>query len=273
MQLKNIKKNMNKNNHIGVFDSGLGGLTVLKSLKFFLPEEKFIYYGDTANIPYGNKSRQTIEGYCLKIVDFLQNKKVKMIVVACNSASSVALDIIERHATVPIIDVISPTVNKINKEKNLNTIGVIGTNTTISSEAYQNQIIRLNKNINVITQPCPLFVPIIESGFYNNEIADQAISLHLKKLKKYEIDALILGCTHYPILNKKIQSFLKCKIVDSPSATSLKVEEYLDKNHLRIIDNRQLNDEYYVSDKINEFNKMARLFLEQKIDQALQVKL
>ena len=264
---------MNKNNHIGVFDSGLGGLTVLKSLKKFLPAEKFIYFGDTANIPYGNKSKETIQYHCLDIVNFLQKKQVKMIVVACNSASSVALDIIEKHSTVPIIDVISPTVNKINKEKKINTVGIIGTQTTIASNAYQNQIIQFNKNINVITQPCPLFVPIIESGFYNDKIADQAISLHLNKFKKHAIDVLVLGCTHYPILIEKIKNFLNCKIIDSPHATSIKVKEYLKKNHWGAVNNSQLNDEYYVSDQIKEFNKMARLFLDKKIDKALQIKL
>ena len=264
---------MKNNLHIGIFDSGLGGLTILKSLKKKLPNERFIYFGDTAHIPYGNKSRQTIEGYCFDIVNFLKNKKVKLIVVACNSASSVALEVIKANSSLPIIDVISPTVDKINQEGKLKNIGIIGTQTTITSGTYQNQIKKLNKNINVITQSCPLFVPIIEAGFYNDKIADQAISLHLKKIKKNKIDALVLGCTHYPILYEKIKIFLNTKIIDSPKATSDVVTKFLDENQLHVLENSYLNDEYYVSDQIMEFNKMATLFLAQKIDKAIQIKL
>ena len=127
--------------------------------------------------------------------------------------------------------------------------------------------------INVITQSCPLFVPIIEAGFYNDKIADQAISLHLKKIKKNKIDALVLGCTHYPILYEKIKIFLNTKIIDSPKATSDVVNKFLDENQLHVLENSYLNDEYYVSDQIMEFNKMATLFLAQKIDKAIQIKL
>ena len=265
---------MKKNNYaIGVFDSGLGGLTVLHELKQIMPYEKFIYFGDTAHIPYGNKSKSTIEKYCLDIINFLETKKIKLIIVACNTASSVALKKIKKHTKIPIIDVVSPCVlNAISKTKN-NRIGIIGTETTISSKSYQKQIRTINKNIKIFSRSCPLFVPVIEEGETQQQFVIDIAKFYLNKFNKHNIDVLILGCTHYPMIKDIIKKTLNSniRIIDSAISTAKHVNDYLDNKNNKSDNNKIVYDEYYVSDKMVRFYDIANMFLKQKIKKIIQI--
>ena len=266
---------MQNNFSIGIFDSGLGGLIVLKELKKIMPNENFIYFGDTAHIPYGNKSQTAIQNYCKKIVNFFNHQKVKLIVVACNSASSVAIDQIIKTSQIPVIDVISPAVKKACDLTSNNHIGIIGTEATINSNAYQNDIKKINKNIKVISQSCPLLVPIIEEGLYNHKIGINAINLYLKAFNDQNIDTMILGCTHYPIMENSITNFLnkKIQIINSAKETALAVQKYINNKQTHNITKKFMDDQYYVSDKTKRFHTIANQFLNRKIKDIKQIKL
>lgn len=276
-QLLNLKLKMklSSNQHIGIFDSGLGGLTVLKQLKHQLPNEKFIYFGDTAHVPYGNKSSETINNYVMQIADFLKQQNVKLIIIACNTASSVALKKIQKKISIPIIDVIVPSVKAISKLQDINTIGVIGTETTINSFEYQKQIKAINTRCKVIARPCSLFVPLIEEGLSNHPIADSIVKMYLDKKFCSNIDALILGCTHYPMLKNKITQHLDNHqhIIDSSTATAVHVKQYLNTTNLNIRKSNTLVDQFYVSDKVSRFNEIASMFLDEPIVHIQQIDL
>ena len=255
------------NRHIGIFDSGLGGLTVLKELRTCLPNEKFIYFGDTAHVPYGNKSPEMINHYAAQIVKFLKEKDVKLIIIACNTVSSVALKKLQKMVSTPIIDVIFPSVAAVVRLSNIKTIGVIGTETTIHSLEYQKQIKNINKKINVISRPCSLLVPLIEEGLSNHPIANHIISMYLNEDFCKKIDALILGCTHYPMLKKNIIEQLggHKHVIDSASVMAAHIKKYLKIHHLGNNKNNNLTNYYYVSDKTSRFNEIASMFLNEPI--------
>ena len=204
MPLKVIKINMNKESSnkaspiIGVFDSGLGGLTILDGLNRNFPQSKLIYFGDTAHLPYGTKSTQSIIKFCDNIVDFLISKGAEIIVIACHSASAVALNHLKEKYPIPIIDVITPSIKCAIHEINAKEICVLGTSTTISSQTYTNNIKEINQAIIVQEIECPLFVPIVEEGLEASEIASLVVQMYLQKINKNTFDTLILGCTHYP---------------------------------------------------------------------------
>ena len=266
-----------KHNHkrIGVFDSGLGGLTVLKQLQSKMPREDFVYFGDTAHVPYGNKSVNTIIKYCKEIIQFLIKKNVKIIVVACNTASSVALQAIKSSTTIPIIDVINPAINEIKNMNNIKNIGIIGTETTIHSKTYQKKIKKINNNFTIYSQTCPLFVPIIEEGLYNHKIASLVAELYLQKMTR-EIDALILGCTHYPIMLQTIKKHInkKTHIIDSAQATARYVKKYI--NHHNLSNSQtglRKKNQYYVSDQVARFNEISNHFLDINIEKVYKAKL
>ena len=265
---------MSQNNkqHIGIFDSGLGGLTVLRELKKILPQEKFIYLGDTARVPYGNKSAKTITQYVLQITQFLQRKNVKMIIVACNTASSIILNKIKKQINIPIIDVISPSAFAIKKLSNVTNVGVIGTETTINSKQYNNKINLINKKVNVFGQQCSLLVPLIEEGLIDHPITKQAVSLYLKNEFYEKIDALILGCTHYPMIKKVIKSHLKRNVViiDSAIETAEYTKKYLYAHNLENSEKNNLKDLFYVTDKLSRFEDIATMFLNES---NIQIKL
>ena len=254
---------MNANNqYIGVFDSGLGGLTVLKELKRKMPKESFIYFGDTGHLPYGNKSKDSIIEYSLSIVKFLINQNIKAIIVACNTASAVALDVLKQEYSIPILNVIDPSIRRaINKSKT-KAIGVIGTETTISSQAYKKKIRAINKNIKGISQPCPLFVPIIEEGLINQKFSIDIANFYLKNISSSEIDTLILGCTHYPLFKNIITQIINPNIliIDSAKETARCVLEHSSKKQLLSKENKS-TDKYYVSDKPEQFDQLANMFL------------
>jgi glutamate racemase len=203
---------------IGVFDSGIGGLTVVKALRELLPSEKIIYLGDTARLPYGSKSPSTVERYSLEIAEMLMAQDAKAIVVACNTASSVALPKLEQTCAVSVVGVIRPGAEAAIAATRTGHIGVIGTRATIQSGAYEKTLRALDPNVRVTSRACPLLVPLIEEGWLDDELTDRVIARYLEPLIKEGIDTLVLGCTHYPLLSPAIERALAGSVVLVDSA-------------------------------------------------------
>lgn len=258
---------MNNSNPIGIFDSGIGGLTVVKSVKSFLPNEKIIYFGDTARVPYGSKSNSTVIKYSLQNTKFLLKRNVKIIVVACNTASSVALNELRNNFNLPIIGMIEPGAKAALAETKNGKIGVIGTEATINNKAYSKELKFLDSKVKVIEKACPLFVPLAEEGMINHKATFLIAKEYLSIMKESKIDTLILGCTHYPLLKEIIQKVVgkKVKLIDSGSAASTEVEAYLKGRGLRNISNQMCKDEFYVSDVPQKFKQIAERFLGREI--------
>src|SRR6202050_4896633 len=214
---------------IGVFDSGIGGLTVLKELVAALPAEHFIYLGDTARLPYGTKSNEVIIIYSRENREFLLAKGIKMLVIACNTSSAVALDLIAAETVVPVVGVIEPGARAAAKASRSGKIGVIGTEATIASGAYTRAIQKFRPGVEIYTRACPLLVPLVEEGWTDNDIAERTVAHYLESLKASGIDMLLLGCTHYPLLRAMFERVLgpRVKIVDSAVATAAAVCEKL----------------------------------------------
>ncbi len=250
---------------IGIFDSGIGGLTVLREIERVLPFEDIIYFGDTARVPYGNKSQSTIIKFSRANVHFLLQKKVKIIVVACNTSSALALEYLRKEFSIPIIGVIKAGVIKALEITSGKKIGVIGTRSTIESRSYEREIFRLNGKVKVYSQSCPLFVPLAEEGVIKGKIIRETVKMYLGGLKLKKIDTLILGCTHYPLLKKEISHFLKeVRIVDSAREVACYVKNILDrKGFLRPVAKKS-RIEFYLSDKSDNFIQLAEIFLQRK---------
>jgi len=257
-----------RNRPIGIFDSGVGGLTVAKSVRRYLPNEDIIYFGDTARVPYGNKSRSTIIRFSREIMEFMMKKRVKMAVVACNTASSLSLSVLKSHYPIPVVGVINPGVKEAIAATKSKRIGVIGTDSTISSGSYNKELKRLGRSYKLFSASCPLFVPLVENKFLNGEITEQVVRKYLKPLMKKNIDALILGCTHYPLLKGLIGSTMKgVKLVDSSTAVAKRVKEILISKNMQSDRNKKRGKAvYYVSDDPKAFRKVAHIFLREKID-------
>ena len=251
--MKSILLN-NEPSIIGVFDSGLGGLTILNQLKRDYPNNQFLYFGDTAHLPYGTKSKESIIKFSNQIVDFLISKGASIIIVACHSASSVALDYLNDKYNIPIIGVIASSINQAINKTSTNTIGVLGTHTTVVSKSYSSKIISIDNKIITHEIACPLFVPIVEEGLEDNKIAILVAKLYLKNINNINIDTLILGCTHYPILINVIKSVLANNIIiiDTGFAVSQSI-----KNLIITSNKLQITDKYYVSDIPYRFNELA----------------
>ena len=262
------KINIDLNSPIGIFDSGLGGLTVLKSLVNILPNESFIYFGDTAHLPYGNKSVDTITKYSKNILDFFNHNQTKAVVIACNTASSLTYNILQKTYTVPLFDVVSPSVEFSIQQSQTKKIGVIGTTNTVNSKAYSNYFNKENKNFIVFEKDCPLFVPIIEEGWANTQIAEQVAQKYLDVFKNKNIDTLILGCTHYPIMEKTIKRVLNpnIKLVFSGETVGNKLLSYLNNNKLCAESNKKPTIKFYVSDFPQKFEKLGRQFFGEKLN-------
>ena len=264
----------NQQQPIGIFDSGVGGLTVLKKLNEILPKEEFIYFGDTAHVPYGNKSKKTIIKYCKEIINFLESKNVKLIIIACNTASSTALDDLHKTTKVPLIDVVTPCIKKAVKTTSHNQIGIIGTKTTIDSQKYQNEIKKINKNIKIYSQSCPLLVPIIEEALFEHQITKEVVDIYLSKIKD-NIDTLILGCTHYPLIKNLFLKSMKDKIniVDSSIETAKYVKKYLTKNKLLSSKSNIQTNQFYVSDDPKKFCLTAKFLLNETLNNIISIEL
>jgi len=249
---------------IGIFDSGLGGLTVYKELKRLLPNEKFIYFGDTARVPYGSKSPDTIRKYAFEISYFLAQKKIKLMVVACNTASSVALNELKNAFRFPVIGVVQAAVETASSMEHISKIGVIGTKGTIKSKTYQNLLIEKLMNVSVFSKPCPIFVPIIEEGLIDSIIMKTTMDYYLKSFLNKKLDAIILGCTHYPIIEEQIFNFFnkKVKTINPGKAVAEEVKRILSKNAIENTENAgNIQDEFFLSDKQENFKKIAKNFL------------
>lgn len=249
---------------IGVFDSGIGGLTVLKKIINILPRENTIYLGDTARVPYGIKSADTVIRYSLENTEFLLDKNIKLLVVACNTVSAVGLPTLRDRCSVPIIGVIEPGARKAARATKQNRVGVIGTERTIKSGAYPNSIKKLNPEIEVVSQACPLFVPLVEEGWTDNDIAFLTAKRYLQALKDSDIDTLILGCTHYPLLKGVIRKVLGdgVLLVDSAEETAIEVARGLKANNSLRDSDEKATHEFYVTDAPERLVKGGIRFLQ-----------
>jgi glutamate racemase len=257
---------------IGVFDSGIGGLTVLKALTDALPGEDFIYLGDTARLPYGTKSNEVIIRYSKENTEFLLAKGIKMLVVACNTSSAVALDAIASDTMVPVIGVIEPGARAAVKASRNGKIGVIGTEATIASGAYTRAIQRLGRRSEIYTRACPLLVPLAEEGWIDNEVAERTVAHYLESLKQSGIDTLLLGCTHYPLLRAMFAQVLGAgvRIVDSATATAVEVGDRLRTLRLakRGADGSQ---SFFVTETPDRFVRVGRRFLGPQVESAVRI--
>ncbi len=247
------------NRPIGVFDSGVGGLTVLKELTDVLPFENYIYFGDTARVPYGTKSKRTITTFAAQIVDFLIKKDVKLIVAACNTVSSNSMAFLCKKYKIPIVGVIKPGVELALSLTDKKRIGVIGTQGTISSNKYKTLLLKKDKKLKISEQACPLFVPLVEEGLISNKITDLVIAEYLSEFKKVRIDILILGCTHYPLLSGPLQKFFgpKVRLINSGYAVSLKVKEVLFAQDLFNKGKNKGKISFFISDPSKGFLNVA----------------
>ena len=258
---------------IGVFDSGIGGLTVVHALTARLPHENVVYYGDTARVPYGPKSPQVVREYAAQDVDFLMSKNVKMVVVACNTVSAVALDVVQKKAGVPVIGVILPGARTAVGASHRKRIGVIGTIATVNSNAYVHAIRQLDGDVHVVAQACPLFVPLAEEGWADHKATAMIAREYLFPLKLEKIDTLILGCTHYPVLRSAIAAAVDGEVVliDSGAAAAVEVEKALDEHGLRNTSTDNPNLQFYVSDLPARFTEVGERFLGRKMGRVHRV--
>lgn len=256
-----------KSSPVGVFDSGLGGLTVFRELLKVLPHENIIYLGDTARVPYGTRSAETIIKFSFEDTEFLRRRCVKCIVIACNTSSAVAGDQLKSSLKLPVFEVISSAVKEALKTTKNNKIGVIGTRGTIGSKAYQEKLLNQNPNIEVIASDCPLFVPFIEEGEIKSKALKMIAKKYLEIVKKGKVDTLILGCTHYPIISKIIQKEmgLKVKLIDPGKSEAKEVYNYLKEHNLLNNGTKTGTREYFVTDYTDRFIKTAEMFLSQSL--------
>ncbi|MDI6783020.1 MAG: glutamate racemase [bacterium] len=264
-----------KNSPIGVFDSGIGGLTVVKELIRQLPNESLVYFGDTARVPYGSKSLETIQRYAVEDAQFLISQKVKLIVVACNSTTATGLDNIRAIFKHPVVGVIEPGAQAAVVATRNNRVGVIGTKATVRSEAYSKVIQQLNKSISVFSVPCPLFVPLVEEGWLTGPITESVIRAYLTPLLTQRVDTLVLGCTHYPLLKKSLTAVVgnEVKLVDSATATAGAIKKILIETKLAA-DAAQLPEyKFFVSDTVAEFERIGKMFLGPQLAKAIKVSL
>ncbi|MFO7736086.1 MAG: glutamate racemase [bacterium] len=256
-------KTISSESSVGIFDSGIGGLTVFKQLRHLMPSENLLYLGDTARVPYGSKSVETIKKYSQNNVDFLLKKNVKVIVVACNTASASALDYLKKKfEDIIIIGVVHPAVEYVLTMEKVERVGVIGTDTTISTESYKKELEKIMK-VEVYSRACGLFVPFVEEGLMEKAITMQIIEYYLEDLKKKNIDTLILGCTHYPMLKKPLGYYFgdKVRIVDSAYHAAVRTKQILAEKGLLNKSNKNPRELIYVTDNSPKFRDVAQRFL------------
>lgn len=260
---------------IGVFDSGIGGLTVVKRLALTLPNENIVYFGDTARVPYGSKSNSTVVEYSIQNTKFLLQKNIKALVVACNTASSIAITDLKKMFDIPVIGMIEPGSKMALNKSNSKIIGVIGTRATVGNLAYSKEIKKINSSALVVEKPCPLFVPLAEEGWINHQATYEIAEEYLRELREVGIDTLVLGCTHYPILSEVIQKVIGSKVtlIDSGVASSEVIRTELEKFDLLSDSDKPGVQEYYVSDIPAKFKEVAELFLGKEIDHVHKVDL
>lgn len=253
---------------IGIFDSGMGGLTVLKEVMRVLPSESTIYLGDTARVPYGIRSAEAVIRYTHESMSFLLTKNIKMLVIACNTASAVSLEEIKKHCPVPVIGVIGPGARAAVKATRTGRIGVIGTEATIRSGSYVKAIGQISRNAKVVGLSCPLFVPLAEEGLVRGDIAELTARKYLSKLKGKDIDTLLLGCTHYPLLKPTIARVMGggVRLIDSAIETAKEIQATLDASGDAARPGRAASRRYFVTDGPEKFRTLGSRFLGRRID-------
>jgi len=259
---------LNNKKPIGVFDSGIGGLTVANAITKHLPNEEIIYFGDIAHLPYGDKSADAIRYYCITISKFLLEKNCKMIVIACNSASSAAYDVLVDFfkGEVIFVNVVDPLVDAVT-QKGYNKVGVIATKATINTDVYRRKLLEKEPALNVVSLATPLLVPMIEEGYFQNNISRAIIEDYLGRADFADINALLLACTHYPLIRKEIETYLgeKVRVFDSIDVVSTRVHQLLSQHNL-LNDQRRNDHRFYVSDYTQSFEETTRIFYEESIE-------
>jgi len=256
---------------IGIFDSGVGGLTVFKAIRAAFPEEDLLYFGDTARVPYGPKSHNTIIEYSIQNARFLLQKGIKILIVACNTSAAVSLDELCHLTNIPIIGVITPGAEEAVRSTRNKRIGVIGTEGTVRSEAYTRAISKLMPDAVVFSKACPLFVPLVEEGWTDHPVAKAVVHEYLHELQQMDIDTLVLGCTHYPLLRDLISQVMgnQVTLVDSAEAITAYLKALLPVN----IVGKTGKDIFYVSDNEDKFEQIAKRILDKEIAQLRRVRL
>ena len=260
---------------VGVFDSGVGGLTVVNQLIKSLPQEDIIYFGDTAHLPYGSKSKESVIRFSLDIANFLQAQRVKIIVVACNTASSFALSSLRENIEIPVIGVIEPGAQAaVDATRNFK-IGIIGTEGTIKSRAFEEVLRKIDKNVKVFSRACPLFVPLVEEGWLDEPETSQIAEKYLSPMKDEGIDTLILGCTHYPLLKELLSRIMgqEISLIDTAEATAKAVERKLREKNLLRKGSRKAVYKFFVSDDPEKFLQLGRRFLGKNVEKAERINL
>ncbi len=252
---------------IGVFDSGVGGLSIVREIRRRLPNEPIVYFGDMARLPYGTKSKQQILSFSIQNTLFLLKHKVKAVVIACNSSSSAAYSFLKKNFNLPIVDVIEPAAQSAVEATKSNHVGVIATQATIDSKAYEKALKKINSKIRVSGGACPLFVPLVEEGWLDGKITEDIARSYLKGLVKKPMDTLVLGCTHYPLLRDAIENVLPSgvRIVDSMAPTAQKLASILKKQGLNYPSRSKGFLKIYVSDKPGNFIRIGEKFLGEKL--------
>lgn len=265
---------MDKNAPIGVFDSGVGGLTVAREIMRQIPGERIVYFGDTARVPYGTKSQNTVIRFSRQIVRFLKTQNVKAIVIACNTASALALDTIEKELDIPIIGVIHAGARTAAASTKNGKIGVIATQATIRSGIYPEEIKQLNPKAEVIGKPCPLFVPLVEEGMFHDSVTDEIASRYLSVLKEKFIDTLVMGCTHYPLLRSTFRRVMgeDVTLVNPAYETANELKGLLEEMDM-FNDGNYEGEKYqfYVSDQAENFTRFAQAILPEEVHETKKI--
>ncbi len=262
-----------RTNPIGIFDSGIGGLTVANAVSEALPNEEIIYFGDTAHLPYGDKSPAAIQHYSVRISDFLLERKCKIILIACNTASAAAYETVRRHVVgaVPVLNVIDPVVNAVASDKSFKKIGIIGTKGTIKSQVYEHKLKAIRPDLEVVSLATALLASMIEAGFYNNSVSQAIINSYLAYPDFSDVQAMILACTHYPLIKKEVAAYFnqRVKIFDSTDVVTEVLKRTLTEKDM-LNDQRRNPHHFYVSDFTESFEQTTKIFFRQEIHLELQ---
>jgi glutamate racemase len=260
---------MDKNQPIGIFDSGIGGLTVAHAVKQALPNESIIYFGDTAHLPYGDKSTAAIQAYAVKICDVLIQQNCKVILIACNSASSAAYQLSKEYvgSKARVINVIDPVISYLGEHFEDKTIGLVGTKKTIGSNVYQKKLDKLNKKIVLKSLASPLLAPMIEEGFFDNTISEKIIHQYLSDKKLAGIEALVLGCTHYPLIKRQIEAFYdgKVAVIDTSHIVATYLKDFLAHDDL-LNQSEKTSNKFFVSDYTHTFAESTKIFFKEEVN-------
>lgn len=252
---------------IGVFDSGLGGLTAVRELMQILPGENIVYFGDTARVPYGTRSRDTIRTFAVQDLRFLLEQDLKAVLVACGTVSSVALPELQQMTEIPVIGVVQPTASAACKATKNKKIGILGTSATVKSGSYQSAISAIDPEITVTAIPCPLFVPLVENGYLEGQITELVAQEYIKPLQDAGVDTVILGCTHYPLLKPVLSKLFGdgVTLIDSGREAALALAEVLRESG-QLSQKSEGKRRYFVSDEVSNFSHIAGMFLDRNID-------